>query len=142
MQVELPADPMELFEELAQSMAGVEELTTALSDRLQEAMPQHNLGTGPTDLGLDDINPAPDTPKTPGFGLSHSAMERRLGGLTQSASKSSFKRNISSASLAAMESLRGEPEIWQVRNHANLVIANVEIIHSFCIHAVFPSHIS
>lgn len=104
---------MELFDDLAQSMAGVEELTTALSDRLMEAVP-HNLGTGPTDLGLDDIKDAPETPKTPGVGLCHGSSERRTGGLSASGSKSNIKRGISSASLAAMESLRGEPEIWQV----------------------------
>lgn len=96
-------------------MAGVEDMASALSDRLLEAMP-HNLNTGPTDLGLDDIKDAPETPKTPGFGLSHSmTSERRVGGLPHSTSKGNLKRGISSASLAAMESLRSEPEIWQVR---------------------------
>ena len=82
------------------------------------------MNTGPTDLGLDDIGP--DTPKTPGVGLgglgglSQSGSERHIGGvsrggMSRSASKSQLKRaNISSASLAAMDSLRAEPDIWQV----------------------------
>lgn len=110
---------MELFEELARSMAGVEELTSVVSDRLLEAnVLPHSLNAGPTDLGLDDIKDGPDTPKTPGVGLGGGGLiaagERRMGGMTRSASKSQLKRGISCASLAAMDSLRAEPEIWQV----------------------------
>ena len=107
---------MELFEELARSMAGVEELTTSVSDRLMETNVPHSINTGPTDLGLDDIKDGPDTPKTPGVGLVGliTAGERRMGGMTRSVSKSQLKRGISCASLAAMDSLRAEPEIWQV----------------------------
>jgi hypothetical protein len=112
-QVELPADPMELFEELAQAMAGVEELTTSVSQGLADGVGL-SLTTGPTDLGLDDIKDAPETPKTPGVGLGESASTRRMGGISASTSKGNIKRGISSASLAAMDSLRAEPEIWQV----------------------------
>jgi hypothetical protein len=115
LQVELPADPMDLFDDLARSMAGVEELTTALSDRLLEVIP-NNRNTGPTDLGLDDIKDAPETPKTPGVSISGHVgsvgSDRRNTGLQPS--KSGIKRGISTASLAAMDSLRTEPDIWQV----------------------------
>jgi hypothetical protein len=118
LQVELPADPMDLFDDLARSMAGVEELTTALSDRLMDVIPHNRINTGPTDLCLDDIKDAPETPKTPGMGLGGLlGSERRMGGLQPSSSKSNIRRGISSASLAAMESLRAEPEIWQVCAH-------------------------
>jgi hypothetical protein len=109
---------MDLFDDLARSMAGVEELTTALSDRLMDVIPHNRINTGPTDLCLDDIKDAPETPKTPGMGLGGLlGSERRMGGLQPSSSKSNIRRGISSASLAAMESLRAEPEIWQVCAH-------------------------
>jgi hypothetical protein len=108
---------MQLFVDLERSMAGVEELAGgSATDKLL------GMGSdfGPSDLRNDVLDPA--TPTTPGAGahvpgLLGTSLDKSIGSrMGRSGSRSGLRRPISTASLAAMESLRAEPEIWQVRH--------------------------
>eukprot|EP00892_Ulva_mutabilis_P007983 jgi/Ulvmu1/5557/UM023_0093.1 len=114
LKVELPADPMQLFEDLARSMNPENELNSGSG-----ALPGVAGGpSGPSDLRGDDLlSDGASQEGTPshhvgsvGAGSMGHSMLRRMPG--RSTSRTGLSKAISSASLMAMESLRNEPEIW------------------------------